>query len=1571
MDDVMATFIATQLHSLKATGEDGFEGLIAELLNALTGRYFLLARAGDQSGRDLRDLGVRGNVVAVECKRYSEGTSLRGRDLVGGMADAIQDRPDIDLWVLVTSRDVPDQVDTLLSKEAQDKGIEYLHISAGTSSDCPLSTLCAVDPDTVERFLSPHLDHDASSELQTELAKLAALPEFSARVDRLRQQFDPASIGYDNWRENQNRWLTSRFQSEDQSRAAFHQVLNVAAENTTTIERSTAWEQLDHWLAGWPEHNQPFVLTGEEGDGKTWAVASWLANGISHNPEMPPVVFVPSSHAADNQANELLASVIERQLGRVSKAAWKKRINRWLQSDTDVPTLLLVLDGINERHLVSWWRSLLEELALDTDEDGRFKFKSNVAVLITARTAYWRPFTKLSYLPHQPWALSPYDDEELASALALHNLNRTDIADALLPLVRKPRYLDLTIRFRQRMVESDDVTVTRLIYEDWRDRRNRKTDIDLDDDAFRDLLRDLAQHWADGTKVIRQTDVRLSLPLCADNEATLNELCTGGVLVGVGNKYQVDERRLTLGFGLLLSDDVKNTEDRPLDDVIHEWLEPHGGMDLKAKICGAAFYCALMDPAMPIPGRATLLHAWVIHQNPTPDFDVEFQAYFNDSPETYLAFAELIWAGHQDHPLGQELLLETLVRKGIQSDITDLLAQAFERWLGFIHPEGSPFFRPKEDEKLEGIRAEIAERIGRAPTPGPVEVGGFQLMVTEDSNLLRLGQTALAVISHLPREPFVRAIAAGCLAEALMGKGMRGDLTQWVIRSSPSAITQPVLQVAAQLHDADQLATHKAAYRLLLAEGSDQAHQAIAGLPEEIRKPNAWSMAHQKDPCTSGNSWTREECEICLQREGMPPRRLLGEAIRHSANPHFNPPDVLAQRLQPMLSAIDPGSIWSTFSVSQEDHRLEDLEKILSVCAPEEIANKIRGIVDTAASRENQSLRQMAIRLDEHALLFTDTQFQHLQTAWVQLNQDCKSLDQDDGYTEYRLFPHVLSQLDWLGQLEALLGRHPDVMDSADWTQHFETPGNWDEVRDQLNAETDPTSIQRIIWFLSASAEALPEPLLSDLCAHMGSGDTVRRYLVLRSFYYATNPAGRNWIINGDWGWHSGNHQIENHWGSNLLARYGLDLFYGELRNRIYPAYLPHAVRLRGERPDEVALLAEDLTYALHHVVKSAPDIPDEFPSVEFAHDSREPSESFVYPHISYPASKQGALYFSRDAYWGGRQGSTVDDFRAALETPTTESLRELAELSGTTFKQQLEAGNAWFREQFQADDLAAVYQHHPRQVYAWIVPLLDTDTDVSQYTMRAQSFFEAICELLLTHDPEKGAEVYRAVTSSPTRINVVDNLTGMRLVDLALFRAPDSGPVRELWDNSFDSCTTDYQLLYLAYSVQKGGTIDWLMQRVELDLNSEAPFDQARALTVLGFIDDSKAVERLAEHTSENPITWLERCARAASSWSQSNQWATHWFSEFLRVPDDDQAWAAFRLFQNSVDCRFLLHATREDWPDKGSPADTLERRWAFLEMNDTAIKKSIENNEKALKKSFIGQKTHPRQAHPWMGDC
>ena len=111
---------------LRPAGAEGFEGLVADLLSDLTGLHFYLSQSGQQSGRDAKTSSQASTVVAIEAKRYADSTKLDERELVAELHQAVTSEPTLDLWILATSRYVPEQLLKSLEKEAEGLAVALL-----------------------------------------------------------------------------------------------------------------------------------------------------------------------------------------------------------------------------------------------------------------------------------------------------------------------------------------------------------------------------------------------------------------------------------------------------------------------------------------------------------------------------------------------------------------------------------------------------------------------------------------------------------------------------------------------------------------------------------------------------------------------------------------------------------------------------------------------------------------------------------------------------------------------------------------------------------------------------------------------------------------------------------------------------------------------------------------------------------------------------------------------------------------------------------------------------------------------------------------------------------------------------------------------------------------------------------------------------------------------------------------------------------------------------------------------------------------------------------------------------
>ena len=1560
--------VIEHLRKILPAGKNGFEGLIARLLENLTGRHFYLARSGSQAGRDIRSDRHGGSIIAVECKRYGKETELNERELLAELVQASNDIPDLDLWVLVVSRDVPDQLLTLLDQQAVRQGVEFRAISAGDGSPSTLEALCAHGIQIVLDFFTSILSKQNVQQIQCELEDIAKNSDFESTIERLQSAFAAASTGYDHWRVKQNQWLKQRFSTESESRSTFGQVLHVASEEVDLIKRNTAWQELDQWLSSWPETRSSFVALGDEGDGKTWAVASWLDRQIQNTENFSPVIFLSSSHPRSNEPASLLSEAIARQIGQQDHTYWERRLMRWKQRPVGKsPVILLVLDGINERRTPQWWRELIEGF-MDPP------WRERIAVLITVRTGYWeRYFSTLRHLNVRSLTLPPYNDSELEIVLRRHHLARTDIHDSLLPLIRKPRYFDLVVKHRKRMAESGDITVARLIYEDWRDRWSRKTNLPIDDQTFQGIIKGLAEKARQSGNRIFEKDLAEQLSLINDKQAVLDDLVSGSILHGKSGSYRVDEYRLILGFGFLLADEMEHADatlehSSGLDETIANWLEPHQEMDIKASILeSAALHALSLQDNFPESCQVALLKAWLESKNLQEKADENFTAYLPIHPIAYLKLAEVIWSDIHDNPWGQDLLMRSLLHWRNAPSVQSILPKVFERWLGFIHPDGHPFrHHQNKPEEVAKIRKKITERVGQELLPGPIKFSGYPLTVIQNDGMLRLGRVALAVISHLPRKPFLLAIAIGCLSEAIMDFPDKYELFGWVLHSSQEPLWLGIERHAKALLAHDHIAPKQAAYRLLSFEGSEHAIKMQKTLPGDLFPPNPLLEMHRKDPCNSMFAWSRAECETCLQRTDLDAFLIVRKIQQFCRDPKLSIPPNMGEFLTPLADQVSVEKIWSGRSLTAEDHFLEEIESALCAYAPDTATKIYRSIAKTINDRKGIALRQLALYLVQHELILDEEAKKNLQTVWCRMIEQPETEPKDDDLAEEFLFHVVLQDADSEQQLTYLLKRPSAAADLISFEHFFKTPGDWRYVRKKL-ADGNACNIRRILWFLSAHPQDIPEPVMSIVVSLLRHKDGLVRGLVLQLLYKQGSEKDIRELIKGQWTWEPDHREIENYWGSLILAKYGSNLPYGELRCRLHPSYLGFALVQRDGAKDEISQYAEDIQRIWKTLTDSTPDIPPDFPATEVRCDLAVRDIPLERIGLSDTVFSRSIKFIGRDAFWGGMAGGSPHESLANALTPINDKqLEALRKIVQETIKQQTQAGGNWFSNSFPNHGLELVVQQRPDLVDIWLDGIMEDNLVTKQRLIKGRSFYESLCQVLLSIAPPKGLRLYQRLNKAPVAINFVVSGTGIPVLRYALFKSPDVSEVRSVWGQCLQQCKTDQDLSELVIVAQAGNGINWLESKVKQDLESAVMYNQARAMILRGLLAAKETGEWLERQAKPQAETWLDRVAAKAYLYWQTDNWAKYWFKRFLTIENNTHAWAAFRLLLKCVDRRFWT------WQDELRLAvlrcDDGNRRLIFLRNNSNTLSNSIKQNEKALAENFLATKVLDNQAWPWM---
>ncbi len=606
---------------------------------------------------------------------------------------------------------------------------------------------------------------------------------------------------------------------------------------------------------------------------------------------------------------------------------------------------------------------------------------------------FWRERLGARLPPCEEIDLTPYDDQELHQALCLRDLSLGEIDDRVLPLLRRPRYLDMVARLHGEMADAAEITIERLIYEDQRDKWSRRqSDVAglMSHEDFQEFLCGLVERLRHGQPV-RRPDLMNELSGFGDGRDLLTELETGGILKRAGTAgWTVNRRWLVLGLGLLLAETARQAAqtgtDGAVQEAIRRSMEPQPDMDIKVEICGFALLHALhhADDRFAMPVRLALFRAWIEGRNIAEADWRRLPAYLPLSPETYLEMAEVLWAMPTNNAEAQDAFMAGFLRYARRRSVHEALVTRFERWFGFVHPDGHAGRDGSSDEaRLEEGRRQVREALGGETAEGSRELFGYRLTVTPDAGLLRLAQVALAVISHLDRIPFLRGIVTGILADQVMGQPSQPELLYWTLRTAPDDIEAPLLSAARELIAQGGETAHKTADMLLAAMATPTAAAAREEVAEPYRYRHPLRELWEADPCRLNMQWDAETSIRCLDRTDVP----LGAKLRLSQSVALDPqtvfPPSFVEALQQAEFDFDLCQV-ATYVDDQtsDDIGLRDIEPALCAAAPRRMAELERSLARDLIDRRHDARRLLAFRLFQHQMVMGPDERQIILDSW-------------------------------------------------------------------------------------------------------------------------------------------------------------------------------------------------------------------------------------------------------------------------------------------------------------------------------------------------------------------------------------------------------------------------------------------------------------------------------------------------------------------------------------------------------------------------------------------------------------
>ncbi|HEX8262142.1 MAG TPA: hypothetical protein VF547_04645, partial [Allosphingosinicella sp.] len=824
--------IKNALLRLAAT-KDGFEGLVAALVEAATGGPLLLMSSGDQGGLDA--IGAdRGSAPrrAMQAKRYGDTSKLNLNTLVGEMSRAASAFPHIDCWIVPTTQPLWGKEKEALRRHAQSLGWGFVALdwSPGLNLTPRLALLCAAYPEVTARW-------DELASIRSELDAIAADAGFEAAAAALIGELVAADVGF---RSAQAAALAHLERAYRDPAAARHIAGASPAflAKAPPVPREGPRKQILDWYCG---TQKALVLLGGEGAGKTWAALDGLRAAAETMPYPLPVVIGAARARRHPNGLAAVASALA-DVGTFAELSlddpmdfWTRRLARWARTGPGAdPVILMLVDGLDEVDSFDWqdWLAPL----FTAENSALFR------VLLTCRADDWQQglSRSLADAGNDEVAVATvgnFEPHERDSYLAEHGIEDLEkVAPNVLAAALHPRTAFHLIRHAREIGGLTQITREQLLLRDFRNRREIKGGR-LTEHAFAELVCGLAVQAQNAA--LRQQAFRVSEGEVVEQAAdiagfgrremrwVLSELVSGHWCTrepARPNQITFTNDALPDAVGMALAAQVSGLDAESALAEIDRFLEPWGADDLVEPVLRMCATALVVDPAVADALCEAVLERWQrrsFHGSAGQDFWRRLHVF---RPNVFLTLAER--RAHRESGWLMEWGLACFWED--YPEYRPLVAERLGAWISvlplprFDDSAERPYRRYANRDRTRQLRRLAALERRRLP--------GWQRRIGQEADEAEAQRihTAMRVIGFLPRAPFVPLLAEWALTMAAAGRVVRERDVAALLRDNDldhDGALEAVHWEVARLERGGTALERRAAALLLRATGRGEDHE--------------------------------------------------------------------------------------------------------------------------------------------------------------------------------------------------------------------------------------------------------------------------------------------------------------------------------------------------------------------------------------------------------------------------------------------------------------------------------------------------------------------------------------------------------------------------------------------------------------------------------------------------------------------------------------------------------------------------------------------------------------------------
>lgn len=702
------------LRKLPPAGDESLESLVGNLMSAIFRMRARPEGPGYQAGRDIAlfDLETDNPTgIEIEVKRYDKRNQPPERMLVGEAEQAVLRRPNVRLWILVSTVGIYAARAELVKKVFEKSGVEFKLVDPGNEGPGSLETMVARHADVVLTWVRKYHSKDAER-WAAAIKEVEDHPLYGFQRDSF-EAFIHGRMSPHSARVAAQAWLGARLDATAKPVRGLNQAIgrkNLAP----PIRRERIEVAFRSWLDRDGEAPRLLVLLGDEGDGKTWSALDGLRSATDRTP-----LVATANMFDDGGADSLLAKALSAQCGG-DEDEWRDQLLTKPKSWFADFNILLLLDGLNEAPA---------SLAIDIIGDlFDARWGDGVQVVVTCRKPFWDarigPLLVLHDINIQIETVGPFAPvAEWPQARALLGPGIEAFSSALINGLHNPRLWSFAYDLRDSFGGLEEVTLERLLIEHWRLRTQQRVRSELSPERFKRLIAKSVEGVGPGLRANRlfeEHDLKTFLGqmgVSQDNmSAVLGEISDGVFFASTAQeKLKLRPERVLLALGLLTAQQIADAlelEDRPsrktARDIAGQFLHGLPAKDELEVILRSAILAFLSQPTYRAFAMPALLRQWVGLQNTSEDFQTALGVVAGACPDDLVQAIED--EADEDEYVTEvaDKLLGALIGRRDRSLVHTSLRAAAARWLGSYRAE---LYGDLDADGREGLRPSTAPSI--------------------------------------------------------------------------------------------------------------------------------------------------------------------------------------------------------------------------------------------------------------------------------------------------------------------------------------------------------------------------------------------------------------------------------------------------------------------------------------------------------------------------------------------------------------------------------------------------------------------------------------------------------------------------------------------------------------------------------------------------------------------------------------------------------------------------------------------------------------------------------------------